>query len=133
MSQENVELVREGYEAWNRDDLDWILDHASLDIELRPNAGFADLDQVYRGREGVRAWYRDWRNVWETVSQRVERIENFGDHVLVLVVVTGQGRRSGVVVDGRRAHLFTVDGGLLTRWESLGTWEEALEAVGLRE
>ncbi len=128
-----VDLVREAYEAWNRDDFEGFLDYAAPDIEFRPNAGFADLDQVYRGHEGVRAWYRDWRNAWETVSQRVERIEDLGDHVLALVVVTGQGRGSGVVVEDRRAHVLTVQEGLCTRFESFGTRADALEAVGLRE
>jgi hypothetical protein len=54
MSDENVELVREGYEAWNRGDLDWPLDHITPDYEFRTAQLFPDTEAVYRGREGLR-------------------------------------------------------------------------------
>jgi hypothetical protein len=34
MSQENVELTRQAYEAWNDGDLDWMLRSESLDVVL---------------------------------------------------------------------------------------------------
>jgi ketosteroid isomerase-like protein len=134
MSEENVELVRQVYEAYNRDDLQWVLDRCAPDVELRPNAGLADLDEVYRGHEGVRAWYRAWREAWDFLSYRVERIEGLDDRrVLVLVMVSGKGRDSGVVVEDRRGHLCEFEAGLCTRWQSFATWDQALEAAGLSE
>src|SRR5438876_318957 len=58
MSQENVEMVRQCYDAWNRDDLQWVLDRCASDIEFRPNAAFAALDQVYPRRAGDAPGYR---------------------------------------------------------------------------
>lgn len=127
-------MARQAYEAWNRDDLQWVLDRCAPDIEFRPNAGFPDWNEVYRGREGVQAWYRAWREAWEALSFRVERIEDLDDQVLVLVSVSGKGKDSGVVVEERRAHLFENDmEGFCTRWQSFATWDEALDAVGLSE
>lgn len=47
MSEENTELVRGAYAAWNRDDLDWILEHITEDFEFHSlPARFPDLDEV---------------------------------------------------------------------------------------
>ena len=50
MSQENVELTRQAYEAWNDGDLDWMLDHMTDDFEFRPGLGFSDLNAVSAAR-----------------------------------------------------------------------------------
>jgi ketosteroid isomerase-like protein len=53
MSQENVEIVRQAYEAWNRGDLEWLLDRITPDYEFRTAQLFPDTEAVYRGREGL--------------------------------------------------------------------------------
>jgi hypothetical protein len=47
MSRENVELVRRGIDAWNRDDLDERL------AGLTQEAEWHTTGPVYRGREGL--------------------------------------------------------------------------------
>jgi ketosteroid isomerase-like protein len=62
MSQENVELVRQVYEAWNRGDLEWLLNHTTPDFEFRTVRLFPDLEPVYRGHEGFRHFGRRSEN-----------------------------------------------------------------------
>jgi hypothetical protein len=52
VSEENLELAREGYEAWNRDDLGWFIENMSEDAEMRPIRAAFDFDEVYYGHEG---------------------------------------------------------------------------------
>jgi ketosteroid isomerase-like protein len=52
MSEENVELVRQGYEARNRGDLEWALEHITPDYEFRTAQPFPDTEAVYRGERG---------------------------------------------------------------------------------
>ena len=53
MSQENVEIVRNGIDAYNRKDLDAVLEHGTLDFEfvemsaLR-DAGFDEIECFWR-------------------------------------------------------------------------------------
>ena len=54
MSEENAELVRQGYEAWNRGDLEWLLEHVTPDYEFWTEQLFPDTEALYRGREGLR-------------------------------------------------------------------------------
>jgi ketosteroid isomerase-like protein len=133
MSQENVELVREGYEAWNRGDLKWTLDHIAADHEFRTTQLFPDLEAVYRGREGFGRFWHTFREAWEAVLIEVERIEPIGDdRVLALLRFHGRGR-DGVEVGLKYANLWTIEDGLATRIVGFADWQGALEAVGLRE
>ena len=61
MSQEDLELTRQAYEAWNDGDLDWLLDHMTEDFEFRPGLGFSDIDAVVLGKDGWRRFSEMWR------------------------------------------------------------------------
>jgi ketosteroid isomerase-like protein len=133
MSQENVELVRQTYEAWNRGDLEWLLDHAAADFEFQTVQLFPDLEAVYRGREGFTQFWKTFREAWKSVVTEVERIEPIGDdRVLALFRFHGRGR-DGVDVKREYAQLFTVEKGVLSRIIGFADWQQALEAAGLHE
>jgi ketosteroid isomerase-like protein len=133
MSQENVELARQAYEAWNDGDLDWMLDHMTEDFEFRPGLGFSDIDAVIRGKDGWRRFSEMWNEAWEDITVRVERIEDLDDRIVALLTFDGRGRGSGVEVSIRVGHLATVRAGQVSKLTSIAGWDEALEAVGLRE
>jgi len=44
-----------------------------------------------------------------------------------------RGKASGVEVDARGGHVWTLRAGRVVRWQVFGTKQEALEAAGLRE
>ncbi len=133
MSQENVQLVREGYEAWNRGDLQWQLDHISPDYEFQTAQLFPDTEAVYRGAEGLRRFWQTFREPWETLLIEVVRIEPIGDdRVLALFQFHGRGR-DGIEVTLEYANLLTLENGLATRNIAFADWQQALEAAGLQE
>ena len=133
MSQENVELTRQAYEAWNDGDLDWMLDHMTEDFEFRPGLGFSDVDAVVRGKDGWRRFAEMWREAWEDITVRVERIEDLDDRIVALLTFDGRGRGSGVEVSIRVGHLATVRAGRVSKLTSIAGWDEALAAAGLRD
>jgi ketosteroid isomerase-like protein len=63
MSQENVEIVRRLYDAWNRHDFDaaWALCDSSLVIDR--SRSLVD-SRIYRGAREVEQFWNDWRSVW---------------------------------------------------------------------
>src|SRR6266571_7944925 len=98
MSEENLDLARRAYEAWNRDDFDWILDRITADFELHTlQALFPDLDELYVGKAGWRKFVNVWRSAWETIAVHVERMEDLGDDVLALITFEGVGLGSCAV------------------------------------
>ena len=133
MSQENVDLTRQAYAAWNTGELDWLLDHMTEDFEFQPGLGFSDLNTVFRGKEGWRQFAETWREAWEEITVRVERIEDLDDRIVALLTFDGRGRGSGVEVSLRVGHVATVREGRLSKLVSIPSWDEALEAVGLSE
>ena len=132
MSQENVELARAGYEAFNRGDIDALLDLCAPDIEWRD---FATIDsESVRGKDAVRAYFETVMGVWAQIRLEPEEIIDLdGDRVLVVSHVTGRGKGSGIEVGTRGADLLTFDGGHLVRWMGFADRAQALEAVGLSE
>ena len=132
MSQENVELMRQGYEAWNRGDLEWQLDHIAPDHEFRTAQLFPDTEAVYRGREGLGQCWSSFREAWETLRIEVERIESISDdRVLALLRFHGRGR-DGVEVTLEYANLVTI-ANEMGRNVAFADWQSALEAAGLSE
>ena len=112
MSEENVELVRQGYEAWNRGDLEWLLEHVTPDYEFWTEQLFPDTEAIYRGREGLRQFWNTLQGPWQTLSIEVERIEPIGDdRVLALFRFHAWGR-DGVEAKKEYANLFTFENGL---------------------
>jgi ketosteroid isomerase-like protein len=133
MSEENLETVREVYQAWNRGDLEWVLNRIAPDSEFHTVPLFPDLEHVYRGREGFTRFWKTFRESWESVLTEVERIEPIGDdQVLVLFRFHGRGR-NGVDVRRPYAQLFTIESRLIRRVVGFADWQQALEAAGLAE
>ena len=133
MSQENVDLARQAYEAWNRGQLEWLLDYMTEDFEFRPGLGFSDIEAVICGKEGWKRFAETWREAWEDITVRVDRIEDQDDRIVALLTFDGRGRGSGVEVSVRVGHVATVTEGRVSKLVSITGWEEALEAVRLSE
>ena len=136
MSEENVELVRSGYEAFDRGDIDWIVERVSPDIEFNLQGATApDLPATIRGKDGLRELFSSWFvDPWEEgLRQDVERLYDLGDRVLGLVTFRGRGKESGIDVELRYAHIFTLREGVVTHIEGFLGWEKAKEAAGLSE
>ena len=128
-------IVRQAYEAWNRGDLEWLLDHSTADSEFHVGQLFPDAEPVYRGREGLKRLWTKFRGPWKTLLIGAERIEAIGgDRVLVSASVSPHGRgRDGFEVSREYAHLLTIEGGNVSRLVGFADRAQALEAAGLSE
>jgi ketosteroid isomerase-like protein len=66
MPQENVEVVRQVFKAWNNDDIDAALLVLHPDAEFhRASAGFPGNEDFYRGHAGIREWWRLNKEPWD--------------------------------------------------------------------
>ena len=131
MSQENVEIVRAAYDAFNRGDLDAALKDAAPDCELDwsrgvgPNAGVHKLDQM-------RSFLGDFTDTFESVRVEPDEFIEAGENVVV--PQTGYVRgREGVEVTARVSLVWTCRDGAIVRICLYQQKREALEAAGLRE
>ena len=94
MSQENVELLRLGFDVWNRHDLDTALAGSHADVEITPIRGPAAT--TYRGHEGMRRFWDDIIDTFPDFRTEVVEARDLGDFVLGIVRIRGQGAGSEV-------------------------------------
>jgi ketosteroid isomerase-like protein len=133
MSEENVELVREFNEAFNRRDLDAFVALLSPDVEWAVNPELPGLRDVYRGRAEVRALIAELDELGESSDIQLPEITDVsGGRVLADTLLTGRGKGSGVPVELRYWQLFWVAEGKIARRQVFMD-EAALEAAGLSE
>ena len=90
ISQENVEVVRRGIDAWDRGDRDDWLAGSAPEAEWYTTGGFAD-EGVYRGRAGLERLWAELREDIEELSLSVSDFRAIGDRVLVTGTMTGWG------------------------------------------
>src|SRR5262245_2855275 len=132
MSQDNVEIVRKIYPAWERGDFSSV-EWADPEIEFRIQSG-AD-ETAGRGVEAMgRAW-REWLSAWADFRSVANEFIDIGDQVLVLAEFRGRGKTSGLSVEAMHegAALFTVRDGKVVALTPYTDRDEALEAAGLSE
>src|ERR1043166_4668889 len=101
MSQENVEIVRRAFQAFNDRDLDGLLAMFAGDVEWRLIGGFSDLmGAEVRGRTGLRVWFTEWI---ENLGWRIEidRAVEANDQVVVISTNAVRGHASGASVTQR--------------------------------
>jgi ketosteroid isomerase-like protein len=132
MSQENVENVRRGIDAWNRGDLDDWLALFDSEAELHTSGRFVDQG-VYRGRAGLERYWSEIHEDAEEVTLSISDLRASGDRVFQAVTGRGRGKRSKVPFEQPIWFVTTVRDGLAVRVETYRDRAEALKAAGLEE
>jgi ketosteroid isomerase-like protein len=141
MSQENVEIAREGIDAFNafmRGDLtnEEAADIADPQIEWHWHARrtFPDARQHLRGIPEMIGFWEQYRSAWaDVVVEPGEFIEAPNDRVLIPSHQTARGRESGVPIEYHYFQLSTIRDGKVRKVEIFRHHAEALEAAGLSE
>ena len=131
MSQENVEVVRAGYEAWNAGDMDAFRDLYDPNVIVRPVPDWPEPGP-WVGREAVMRQWEQMRDAWS--GDVVEPISNFidaADRVVVRFIWRGAGQ--GPEADLELTGVWTVHKGKIVYQEFFWDHAEALETLGLSE
>jgi ketosteroid isomerase-like protein len=130
MPEENVELVRRGFDAVFDEDWEAALSRLDPDVEVHdfdiPDAG------VYHGHDGFLAWLKGWGEGWDSWHVEDLAFRAAGDNqVIALFRMVAKGGHSGMELERNDAIVYRIDGGLIARIEYFNDQKLALEAVGL--
>ncbi|MEK6272460.1 MAG: nuclear transport factor 2 family protein [Actinomycetota bacterium] len=139
MSQENVEVVRRFFEAFNQGGVEAVISGGfwSPEVVWDPSPSGVPGIGIYRGYDEIRAFFEeDWFRTfpfeeWEIVVE--ELIDHGEDQVIAMSHQRGRGASSGVAAELEQAHICTLRDGEIVRAESYLDRAKALEAAGLRE
>ena len=130
MSQENVEIVREAYAAFNRRDLDHWIEFFD-EIEYHDTPGFPS-GGMHLGRAAFRRHAESYLGAWSDAGVEID-VRAVGKQVVGRIRYAGAGRASGIEVETPEfGALYDFRAGRIRRVRQFATYAEALEAAGLR-
>jgi ketosteroid isomerase-like protein len=131
LADEDFEVVRRVWAAFNRGDQDAIVDYLHPDVVAIPFGAALD-GKAYEGRDGVLSWWNDEILVtWEQFEVHPERFERVGDKLLVTGRWTARGIESGVDLDLPASWVIEVRNGQVAYWQTYTDGEQARRDVGL--
>jgi ketosteroid isomerase-like protein len=136
VSRENVEIVRQVYEAVGRRDADSVFALYDPDVEWDGSRGtpfgMLTTTAVYHGHDGLRKFFRHWYEAWGDIEEHEDELIDAGEHVVSVSRFRAKGRASGLQVEvSDRVAVWTLRDGKIIRVVWFLTRGEALEATGL--
>ncbi len=131
MSQENVALAHQAYDAVDRRDLGAFLALMADDVEAV--SFLVAMEGDYHGHAGIRRWWENLHDVFPDYTIEVVEERDLGDLTLATLRNRGHGAVSDTPFEGTLWMVGRWRRGKCVWWRAYGTEAEALEAVGLRE
>jgi ketosteroid isomerase-like protein len=131
MSQENVEVVKAAYVAWNAGDMDAFRELYDPDVIARPPERWPEPGP-FVGRDAVMRQFEQLRATWD--ADAVEPISDFldaGERVVVRMIWHGAG--FGPEANMEFTQVFTVRRRRVVFLEHFWDHADALETIGLSE
>jgi ketosteroid isomerase-like protein len=129
VTEDEVRGLLDGYAAWNKRDPDVLTE--LLDPEMGWDAGFlAPEAGRHRGAESFRQFVDSWIESFDEFRIQPELLVQVGDKVVVVAHQEGRGRGSGIALQARVVHVWTIKDGKAIGWWGPRTVDEALEALG---
>ena len=131
MSQENVELAQQAFDAFNRRDMGAFL--ALMDADVEAVSRLVAMEGGYHGHDGIRHWWQNLLDAFPDYTLETVEARELGNLTLAALRSRAHGADSGtpfvdtvwVVVHWRDKKA--------VRWRVCASESEALEAVGMSE
>jgi ketosteroid isomerase-like protein len=134
MSQENVEIVLRGIEAFNRGDMDALRAIVAPDFEYVTSGTIPGLTGAYHGLDDFeQRFFEPFWSAFDDTRYEVHEMIDADDRVLVSQTIHGRGKQSAVEVAYDTWQVWTLRDGKVVRGQGFTSRGPALEAVGLRE
>jgi len=124
--QQNVEIVKRGYEAFGRGDINVVLELCEEEVEWA-SSGPSEMPTagIRRGRDQVAQFFKAVDQVFEIQRFEPKQFIAQGDQVVVLGVDTAKIKGTGKVLTEEWAHAFTIRNG------KIATFREYIDTAGV--
>ena len=109
-----VDKLTDAYAALDRGNENAALAMLAPDCVWCESAELPGADAL-NGRDAVAAFLREFLESWETFEQEIEDVVVEGSRIGLAIHLTAVGRASGVELDTRYAHVWTMRDGLGAR------------------
>jgi ketosteroid isomerase-like protein len=134
MSQENVDVLRAFFQAWEATDMDAALELCDPEVEVDWSRSRGLEARTYRGHEheGIRGFWNYTFGVFDRLTVSLHELIECGEHVVVPNRTHFWGR-NGVAVEAQSVFVLTLRNRRIIEWRLFQEIAEALEAVGLSD
>jgi ketosteroid isomerase-like protein len=133
-AQQNVAIIRETWDAWERGDIAGVVAVADPEVTMDINHFHDWPESSYRGRDGVRRFLTEWLEIWDSFEVRLDELRVCHDkRVLALAWQRGIGHVSGLAMEMEWALIYTLRDGAIIEMQLWGDRGEATAAAGLEK
>jgi ketosteroid isomerase-like protein len=133
MPDENAEVVRQLFDAFNSEDIELILAFTHPEFEVEVPAALSAEPDIYRGHAGMRRYWESFQDVMDEIRFVPERLWEAGETVVAATHITAKGRQTAIPVEQRFAGVWTICDRKAMRVRVYPSLSEALEAVAQTE
>ena len=132
MSEENVNIMRQGYDAFNRGDIDAVMGIMDPEIEWRePDVEGLPDRGTHHGPEAVaNEVFGAVAEHWDEFQAVPEEFLDAGDWVIVLGHFRVRGKATGRTVDAPYAHVWALRDGKVVQHRNYVDTATFLESLG---
>jgi ketosteroid isomerase-like protein len=131
VSQENVEVVRRAFDAFNSEDIERIVSLTHIEFEAIVPPELSPEPDSYHGHDGIRRYFQSFQDVMDDIRFHPHRFWEVGQSVVASVSLTAKGRQTAIPVEQQLAQVWIVRDGKVACIRTYVSLPEALKAVGL--
>jgi uncharacterized protein len=128
---DDVEILRGAYEALNHGDIEGAMAALDEDAEWTEHSDIPEAGS-YHGREAIRAFLMSFLESWQQFHQETEELIPGESCVLIMLRSRQRGKGSGIDVEAKYAHLWTMKDGRGVRVDAYFDRKDALRALKSR-
>jgi ketosteroid isomerase-like protein len=131
--EEKIELTERICAAWNRGDLDALLEECTPDFEYDlTRSGIPGLTEVFRGPEEYLRFASTWRETMGSTRLRLDEARELeGGRLFVVMYQAATGPQSGAGIEEPFVQILEFDGGRCSRAELFGDPAKGRAAAGV--
>ena len=130
MSQQNVQLAQQGYDAFGRGDLEAVGQTFADDVEWWTSDELPQGGEI-KGRDDVIGNFAQIPDYWSEFSVEPSEFVDAGETlVIVRGVQRAKAKDTGTTFEAPFVHVFEIAGGKVTRGEFFGDSAKAAKALG---
>ena len=130
MPGENIDIVKDGFEAFNDGGVDGILPFVHPDFEATTPPELASEPDTYRGHDGVRRWFDSFYEVMDGIRWDAHRFHEVGDRVVVEFTLRARGKTTGLDFGQDAVMVWELRDGKAIGLQLFPTLGEAMVAAG---
>jgi len=133
MKEEDLEAFRRAAEAYNRRDVQAVLEVADPDVVWHDalQVMLGGQATTVRGHEGVRGLMRDHTEAFAELETEFSDVRDLGDRLVATGVLRARGRESGVKIESPFSAIVAFRNGKAVQVRTFLDPEEAFQAAGL--